>query len=103
MSGSVTDSRSASACVGQGDRLAVLPVVQAEHPQHPALGEQGHADLGGGGRLAGAVAGRAGQDHGPAVGRDRPGDPLADRDPLGRVALGEAVGGLADQGCAVGG
>ena len=50
-----------------------------------------------------AVAGRAGQDHGPAVGRDRPGDPLADRDPLGRVALGEAVGGLADQGGAVGG
>jgi hypothetical protein len=28
---------------------------------------------------------------------------LADRDPLGRVALGEAVGGLADQGGPVGG
>ena len=53
-------------------------------------------------RLAGAVAGRAGQDHGPAVGRDRAGDPLADRDPLGRVAPGEPVGGLTDQGGAVG-
>jgi hypothetical protein len=39
----------------------------------------------------------------PASGRDRPRDPLADRDPLGRVALAEAVGGLADQGGAVGG
>jgi hypothetical protein len=89
--------------VAEGERLAVLAVVQAEHPEDPALGGHGHADLGGGGRLGPAVAGRAGQDHGPAGGRDRPRDPLADRDPLGRLALGEAVGGLADQGGPVGG
>src|SRR5919106_3528386 len=49
--------------VGQGERLAVLPVVEAEHPEDASLGEQGDADLAGRGRLGRAVAGWAGQDH----------------------------------------
>jgi hypothetical protein len=45
--------------------------------------------------------GRAGQHHRAAGGGDGPGDALAERDALGRVALAQPVDGLADQGGAV--
>jgi hypothetical protein len=90
--------------VGQGERLAVVAVVEAEHAEHAPLGEQRHAHLGAGGRLRGAVGagvGRAGEHHRAAGGGDRPGDALAERDPFGRVALAQPVDRLADQGGAI--
>jgi hypothetical protein len=90
--------------VGQGERLAVVAVVEAEHAEDAALGEQRDAHLGVGGRLGGAVGagvGRAGEHHRAAGGGDRPGHALAERDALGRVALAQPVDGLADQGRAV--